>query len=86
MQDLNKEEKDFFAGGEPLTKKQQKELARLKKKIPGYKPISWQGREEICNECPKKEKTVLGEMCSECGCLLIMKQMVPLTNCPLGKW
>lgn len=87
MQDLNNEEDFFDPGGPPLTKKQQKELARLKKKIPNYKPISWQGRAEICDKCPSKVQVAASiDVCDECGCILIMKQMVPLTSCPLGKW
>lgn len=82
MQDLSDEE--IY---KPLTPEQQEELKELKKKIPGYKPISWQGRSEICDECPSKVKiNRFTDICDECGCILSIKQFVPFSECPLGKW
>ena len=82
MQDLSDEE--LY---KPLTKKQQKELEKLKKNIPEYKPISWQGRQKICDDCPSNiqvGKTAF--VCEECGCLLALKLRIPFSECPLGKW
>jgi hypothetical protein len=79
MQDLNEEEY-----GNPEI---QKQIAELKKNIPGYKPISWQGRMEICDQCP--QAVLVGnfaKVCNECGCMLALKVRFPLTSCPLGKW
>lgn len=74
MQDLNEDEI-------------QKQINELKKDIPDYKPISAQGRLEICGTCPSNTDIGQGvRVCTDCGCLLAIKVRFPFTSCPLGKW
>jgi hypothetical protein len=39
-------------------------------------------RTEQCNVCDKRD----GGLCSECGCFLSIKIMLPKATCPLKKW
>ena len=40
----------------------------------------------ICNQCPNKIKTSLGDACNECGCILDAKTRVKDEHCDLDKW
>ena len=40
----------------------------------------------ICNQCPNKIKTSLGDACGECGCILDAKVRVEDEHCDLDKW
>lgn len=40
----------------------------------------------ICNQCPNKIKTSLGDACNECGCILDAKTRVEDEHCDLDKW
>ncbi len=43
-------------------------------------------RREICNNCDRI-KILLGvKICSECGCSIWGKTMIPNAECPIGKW
>lgn len=39
-------------------------------------------RNEICNLCEFKD----GEICTSCGCLLVVKTAHKESKCPEGKW
>lgn len=39
-------------------------------------------RTECCNLCDKRN----GGICSECGCFLSVKIILPNSSCPLEKW
>lgn len=41
-------------------------------------------RREICNSCDKR--IVLGNICSECMCIISFKTTVKIFECPLLKW
>ena len=43
-------------------------------------------RKQQCDICPSKQKTVVGDKCKECGCLLFAKRKLKLEKCPLNKW
>jgi hypothetical protein len=43
-------------------------------------------RYEICSSCPKKTDLLKVERCKECGCIILLKIIVPSFKCPLGKW
>lgn len=62
------------------------EFERLKAKIPNYKPISAEGRMEICDVCPENTEIGFAKYCKECNCLLALKVRIPFTECPLKKW
>lgn len=41
-------------------------------------------RLDICNGCPKLNKTI--NQCNECGCFVKQKVKYKKSSCPLGKW
>ena len=41
-------------------------------------------RYEICKSCDRFAKFTT--QCKECGCVLLLKIIVPSFKCPLGKW
>ena len=43
-------------------------------------------RLEICSTCPHKLQTTIGEVCSECGCILENKTRIEDEHCDLCKW
>ncbi len=45
-------------------------------------------RKEICSKCEFKEKMVVipGDMCKACGCSLLFKTALPMSECPERKW
>jgi len=43
-------------------------------------------RLDICRKCPSKLNTSFGEVCKECGCILINKTRLDDEYCDLGKW
>ena len=43
-------------------------------------------RLKICNNCPSKTQTSLGDICSECGCILDAKTRVLDELCDMNKW
>lgn len=43
-----------------------------------------QRRLDICQNCPKLNKTLV--QCTECGCFMKAKVKFKLSKCPLGKW
>jgi hypothetical protein len=43
-------------------------------------------RLNICNHCPHKINTPLGDACSLCGCILDAKTRVEDEQCDLDKW
>tara|TARA_S200000501_G_scaffold370569_1_gene411988 strand:- start:5314 stop:5487 length:174 start_codon:yes stop_codon:yes gene_type:complete len=38
----------------------------------------------ICKECPSYNSKL--NNCKECGCFLLVKAALTITDCPLGKW
>ena len=40
-------------------------------------------RTAICEQCPMLYMNVL---CKECGCLIPLKVLIPISTCPKGKW
>jgi len=44
----------------------------------------------ICSSCPKKQEVTIGNSsfwsCSECDCILQIKQFSNSKKCPLNKW
>lgn len=46
-----------------------------------------QERLKICSTCPSSSVLGLGfTNCSECGCVIQTKALVPWARCPLNKW
>ena len=43
-------------------------------------------RQQICKACDEIIPTSIGWKCKECGCMIRPKSMIPISNCPLGKW
>ena len=43
-------------------------------------------RQRICKDCVELKPTMIGWKCSECGCYVKAKSMIPTSKCPLGKW
>lgn len=43
-------------------------------------------RLKICNTCPHKLQTSVGEVCEECGCILENKTRIEDEHCDLCKW
>ncbi len=43
-------------------------------------------RLNICNTCPHKLQTSVGEVCDECGCILENKTRIEDEHCDLCKW
>lgn len=43
-------------------------------------------RREICNDCDKIKVLIGVKVCSECGCSIWGKTMIPNAECPIGKW
>lgn len=43
-------------------------------------------RLNICDNCPNKVHTPLGEACNECGCILDAKTRVIDEKCDMNKW
>lgn len=43
-------------------------------------------RYEVCETCPRKSDVLKIEKCKECGCVILLKVIVPSEKCPLGKW
>lgn len=41
-----------------------------------------QDRKEICSMCEQR----IGEICSQCGCLLDRKILYIENTCPIGRW
>lgn len=37
-----------------------------------------------CSQCPSFNKDTF--ICNECGCLMRLKVLIPISKCPLGKW
>ena len=42
-------------------------------------------RLEICSTCESRVDALVN-LCSECGCILKLKTIIPSQECPLGKW
>jgi hypothetical protein len=42
------------------------------------------GRYDVCKECDKLNS--ITKTCSECGCFMKLKVILPNAFCPLGKW
>ena len=40
----------------------------------------------LCETCDRKIKTSLGEVCSECGCVIDAKVRVEDEHCDLNRW
>lgn len=40
----------------------------------------------ICETCPSRVKTSLGDACGECGCILDAKARVEDEKCDLDRW
>ena len=40
----------------------------------------------ICNKCDNKVKSALGDVCSQCGCVLDAKTRVQDEQCEMNKW
>ena len=50
-------------------------------------PISketYKQRIKICTECESYNPTL--HQCKECGCLLLLKAFLKISECPLNKW
>lgn len=43
-------------------------------------------RMTICSDCSQKESTVIGDICSLCGCPLSAKTKVEDEECDMNKW
>jgi hypothetical protein len=43
-------------------------------------------RNELCNECEFKKPKLSVHVCTECNCVLEIKQRLKHTQCPLKKW
>lgn len=43
-------------------------------------------RLKICNKCPSKINTPLGNACGQCGCILDAKARVLDELCDMNKW
>lgn len=43
-------------------------------------------RLKICQTCPHKLVTSIGEVCEECGCILDNKTRIEDEHCDLCKW
>lgn len=43
-------------------------------------------RREICDSCDKLKSVFGVKTCSECGCSIWAKSMLPNAECPLDKW
>lgn len=44
-------------------------------------------RLETCRSCDKHKESMGGiEVCTECGCVIKLKAVIPLNTCPLKKW
>lgn len=41
-------------------------------------------RLEICNTCEHLEKNLM--RCNKCGCFMNFKTLLPIAECPIGKW
>lgn len=41
-------------------------------------------RLEICSTCDKFNKD--DTRCNECGCFMLVKTILPFSDCPLNKW
>lgn len=39
-----------------------------------------------CKKCPYIDKSIFGEYCSKCGCLIQSKIKVENEKCIIGKW
>ncbi len=72
-----------------------KSLANTTKKAAEHSKKAWDKHikvpTEISNErmgvCMSCDKLKLPtKQCSECGCFMIAKTMLPQSECPLGKW
>ena len=49
-------------------------------------PLVVSTRRSICATCPFKQRKLLGEVCTKCGCNIKRKTTTPTEECPLGKW
>lgn len=45
-----------------------------------------QARLILCATCPKKNKFVTTDICSECGCVLTAKVALAKSECPMQRW
>ena len=43
-------------------------------------------RREVCDSCDKLSSILGVKTCSECGCSIWAKSMLPDAKCPLDKW
>jgi hypothetical protein len=43
-------------------------------------------RNELCNKCEFKKQRLSVHICTECNCVLELKQRLKISECPLKKW